>query len=175
MGLWLYDILAGNKNIGHPQWLNKSAIIAMNKNLNSGTLRVGFVFYDGQMLDYELGCWIADEARNCKVGIKEHHAVTGFDTEGKLWGFKGENTWAESKDNVFSIFFDLIINATGSYTEQILIENGIKPKYRIDHVRGSHLVIDRTHTHGYFLEVSNDKRIIFVLPYKEQTLIGTTE
>jgi glycerol-3-phosphate dehydrogenase len=175
VGLWLYDKLAGKNNIGHHKWLNKDAFIAKNKDLKAGKLTGGFIFYDGQMLDYELGCWVADEARKHKVKIKEHHAVTGFDTEGRLWGLKGENTRAEGKDNTFSNNFDLIINASGAYTEQLLIENGIKPKYQIDHVRGSHLVIDRTLTHGYFLEVPNDKRIFFVLPYKQQTLIGTTE
>ena len=175
VGLWLYDILAGNKNIAHHQWLNKSAFIAKNRDLNASTLKGGFVFYDGQMLDYELGCWVADKARAKGVEIKEYQEVSNVNTNGTLWVLNGNSSEIESKRKPVSNTYDFIINATGSHTEQILIESGVKPKYQIDHIRGSHIIIDRQLSHGYLLEVPNEKRIFFVLPYKKQTLIGTTE
>jgi len=36
-------------------------------------------------------------------------------------------------------------------------------------------MVNRKIDHGYFLEVPGERRIFFVLPYKDQTLIGTTE
>lgn len=36
-------------------------------------------------------------------------------------------------------------------------------------------MVDRRLKHGYFLEIPNERRIFFVLPYSNKTLIGTTE
>lgn len=47
--------------------------------------------------------------------------------------------------------------------------------YRLDTVRGSHLVIQQECLQGYLLEVPNERRIFFVLPWQGQTLVGTTE
>lgn len=175
LGLWLYDRLAGKKNIQNHQWMDKSSFIANNKELNPADLKGGFVFYDGQMLDYELGCWVADKARSKGVEIKEFHEVKGVDTNGTLSVINRNPAEGESTGKSSSYTFDFIVNATGSYTEQFLIDNAIKPDYKIDHIRGSHIIIDRPLSHGYFFEYPNEKRIFFVLPYKKQTLIGTTE
>lgn len=175
LGLWLYDRLAGKKNIQNHKWLNKSLFITKNKELNPDALKGGFVFYDGQMLDYELGCWVADKARSLGVVIKEHHEVTSIDINGILGVLDKNPSEIESEKNSVSNTFDFIINASGSHTEQLLIDSAIKPEYKIDHIRGSHIIIDRSISHGYFFEFPNEKRIFFVLPYKKQTLIGTTE
>jgi len=57
----------------------------------------------------------------------------------------------------------------------LLKDSDIDSNYELDLVRGSHIVINRKLDHGYFLEIPNERRIFFVLPYKGQTLIGTTE
>jgi glycerol-3-phosphate dehydrogenase len=57
----------------------------------------------------------------------------------------------------------------------LLKDSNIDSNYELDLVRGSHVVVDRKLEHGYFLEVPGERRIFFVLPYKGQTLIGTTE
>lgn len=175
LGLWLYDRLAGKKNIQNHKWLDKTLFIAKNKEIKPVALKGGFVFYDGQMLDYELGCWVADNARSIGVEIKEHHEVSGVDTNGKLCVINRNSNETASTGKSVSNNFDFIINASGSHAEQFLIDSDIKPDYKIDHVRGSHIIIDRPLSHGYFFEYPNEKRIFFVLPYKKQTLIGTTE
>jgi glycerol-3-phosphate dehydrogenase len=56
-----------------------------------------------------------------------------------------------------------------------LKDSKISSKYDLDLVRGSHIVVNRKFKQGYLLEVPNERRIFFVLPYKGQALIGTTE
>ena len=173
LGLWLYDKLAGNKKIKNHYWLNKSLFIKKNKFLIHQMLEGGFVFYDGQMLDYELGCWVANEAKKNGAIIKENHNIINFNTNGNIDYIDKLNK--KNSKNLSSESFDYIINASGSYVEQLLINNNIKPNYNIDHIRGSHIIIDRYIPHGYLFEYPNEKRIFFVLPYKNKTLIGTTE
>ena len=63
----------------------------------------------------------------------------------------------------------------GPWAEQLIKQSGLNLPYQLDLVRGSHLIANRTCTTPLFLEVPNQKRIYFVLPWKGQTLIGTTE
>ena len=58
---------------------------------------------------------------------------------------------------------------------QLLGKSGLESAYQLDTVKGSHLVLNRKCHQAYLLEVPEDKRVFFVLPWKELTLLGTTE
>ena len=45
----------------------------------------------------------------------------------------------------------------------------------LDLVRGSHLLLPANSRYGHMLEVPGETRIVFVLPYQGNTLLGTTE
>ena len=175
IGLWLYDKLAGNKNIKNHQWLSKELFSNKNKHLKKKGLTGGFVFFDGQMLDYELGCWVAEQAISKGVRIIENVCVSKMEIDGNVYFANNKNEIENPESESSCHTFDFVINSSGSYTEQLLIDSEILPKFQLDHIRGSHLIIDRTLSHGYLFEIPKDKRVFFVLPYKNQTLIGTTE
>lgn len=174
IGLWLYDTLAGKKNIKNHQWLSKELFSEKNGPIKTKGLNGGFVFYDGQMNDYELGCWVAKQAVLNGVQIKEEQSVSRVDINGRIYFTSGGHKTGEKQIDSSSNF-DFVINASGSYTEQLLIDSGILPAHQLDHIRGSHLIIDRSLSHGYLFEIPKNKRVFFVLPYNNQTLIGTTE
>ena len=71
--------------------------------------------------------------------------------------------------------YDKVINIAGPWASKILEDNNISSTYKLDLIRGSHIIINRRSGNGFFLEVPNERRIFFVLPYNKKTLIGTTE
>ncbi len=71
--------------------------------------------------------------------------------------------------------FDRIINVAGPWAEQFLHRAGIASRYRLDLVRGSHILFKETCAAGCLLQVPGERRIFFVLPYQGRTLVGTTE
>jgi glycerol-3-phosphate dehydrogenase len=71
--------------------------------------------------------------------------------------------------------FDAIVNIAGPWARQLLEQSGIQSAYRLDLVRGSHLLVDRRLRRGYLLQSPDDGRVCFVLPYRDRALIGTTE
>ena len=75
MGIWLYDRLAGQDNIAPHRWYRASDLRRLAPTLKSQGLRGGFVFYDGQMDDYRLGLWVAEQAKTLSVKIIEQQAV----------------------------------------------------------------------------------------------------
>ena len=53
--------------------------------------------------------------------------------------------------------------------------HNIKSQKDIDYIKGSHLIIDRKLESGLMFSGICNSRYIFALPYKDHTLLGTTE
>lgn len=164
IGLYLYDSFSKSHNIGKHQNHSKASMQKSCSELKMNSLIKGFSYYDGQMDDYQLGLWAADQVKKYKkLTVLEGVAVNRINVNGEV-------VYGGNKEQ-----FDKVINIAGPWAHQLLKDNNIDSDYELDLVRGSHIVIDRKLNHGYFLEVPNERRIFFVLPYKNQTLIGTTE
>lgn len=71
----------------------------------------------------------------------------------------------------------VLVNAAGPWTTQIL--ERISPALqhpKVDLVQGTHIIIDATPPSGiYYVEAPQDRRAVFVMPWKNRTMIGTTE
>jgi glycerol-3-phosphate dehydrogenase len=163
IGLALYDLLAGKQNLTPHQWLTREQLLARDPGLNATGLQGGFSYADGQMDDYALGMWAAGEARKAGVDIVEHAKVLSVTTDGQLT-LDGETRQ-----------FDKIANIAGPWAEQLLQQSGIASKIHLDLVRGSHILFADPPAQPYLLQSAKDGRVFFVLPYKGQTLVGTTE
>jgi glycerol-3-phosphate dehydrogenase len=164
MGLFLYDVFAGKKNIGKHKKYSRFSMQELYPGLKMNNLIKGFSYYDGQMDDYQLGLRAVNQAKQySNLTILEGVTIDRVNVEGEII-YKGQK-----KD------FDRVINIAGPWAHQLLISSNIDSDCELDLVRGSHIVIDQKLDHGYFLEVPNERRVFFVLPYHGQTLIGTTE
>jgi glycerol-3-phosphate dehydrogenase len=163
LGLWLYDRLAGSAKIQPFRYLDHTELKAQTPEIRHADLSGGFRFFDGQMDDYALGLWVADRARESGARLVEHAEVSRVSTDGRL-SHNGETSP-----------FDRIFNVAGPWAETLLRESGVTSRYRLQLVRGSHILFEEPIDRGYFLQVPGEKRIFFVLPYKGRTLVGTTE
>ena len=70
----------------------------------------------------------------------------------------------------------VIVNAAGPWVQQIL--NRISPspsKLKIDLVQGTHIVVPGMLTEGIYYVEAHDKRVVFIMPWQGNTLVGTTE
>jgi len=164
IGLYLYDLFAGKQNIGKHRNHSKASMQELCPGLKMNGLVKGFSYYDGQMDDYQLGIWAIDQAKQYKnFTTIEKTTIDRVDVNGEV-------VYNGNKEQ-----FDKVINVAGPWAYQLLKDSDIDSDYELDLVRGSHIVVNRKLDHGYFLEVPNERRIFFVLPYQNQTLIGTTE
>ncbi|MBH10937.1 MAG: FAD-dependent oxidoreductase [Candidatus Marinimicrobia bacterium] len=162
-GLLLYDILSGKKNIAKHKWLSKKELERIAPELNNNKLIGGFRFSDGQMDDYKLGIWVATQAKNSGVNIINNTIVEKIELDGNIIinGLKEK--------------YDYIINTCGPWAYELLNNSELKGNYRLDLIRGSHILFDGELSQPYFLQAEIDGRIFFVLPYNGKTLVGTTE
>jgi len=162
-GLVLYRLLAGSRQIGGWQWQGAAEFSRQNPGLRGEGLRGGFYFYDGQMNDRALGLWMADKARAQGVKILENHEVELIDTDARLVAAGVEHR------------FDAVVNVSGPWAALLAQRSGLEPAYRIDWVRGSHLLFAGHNPQAMLLQVPQEDRIFFVLPYEGRTMVGTTE
>jgi glycerol-3-phosphate dehydrogenase len=164
LGLRLYDLLAGKSALPRSTWLNSESVWQLAPDLKHEGLVGAYRYYDAQMDDRAVGMWVADQCRNAGVSIKEHAPVVTVSEDGWLTAADGK---AEA--------FERILNITGPWADELLADSNVLSSRHIDHVRGSHLIVARRCVHALILEVPNERRIFFVLPWQEHTLVGTTE
>jgi glycerol-3-phosphate dehydrogenase len=164
IGLFLYDHLAGPSVLPKSKWLSADELISKDPNLKSAELEGGYEFSDGQMDDYALGLWAAEQAITAGATISEQSEIISLTKDGKV-------TTASGGDYLY----DCVINVAGPWALSLLKKSNIELPYKLDLVRGSHVILGRKCSQAYLLEVPNSRRVVFVLPWKENTLLGTTE
>ena len=162
IGLWLYDTFAGRKGIGRHRWLTAQQALRCSPQLKAEGLSGAYLFFDGQMDDQKLGLWMAQQCRKAGVQFFEHSPVQQVATDGRVLLSNG---WQQ---------FDRVVNVAGPWSQQLLQQSGLAQQ-PLDLVRGSHLLLPPVGRYGHMLEVPGEARIVFVLPYQGQTLLGTTE
>jgi len=71
----------------------------------------------------------------------------------------------------------ILVNCAGPWADRIAASiTPAPPRPRIELVQGAHLVLDQPRIeHCYYLEVPEDGRALFLLPWQGRTLLGTTE
>ena len=70
----------------------------------------------------------------------------------------------------------VLVNAAGPWVQQIL--NRISPsppKLKIDLVQGTHIVVPGKLNRGIYYVEARDKRVVFIMPWQGNILVGTTE
>ena len=167
LGFFLYDRIGGKTSIP------RSSLIDFNKqykDLLVDKFDKGFKYYDLQVDDKKLTELNAYDAKKNGATIIEDDEVVSVER------FKNHWQVLSKKNRVISS--KILINASGPWINHVL-ENiiKVKSKKKIRLIKGSHLITKKIFNEKCALTLqNNDKRIIFVIPYKNNTsLIGTTE
>lgn len=164
LGTALYDFLACGSGFPRGRWYKPKEVLSAFPRLRQEGLIGACSYWDGQMDDYALGLWAADQAWNAGVKIYEKAEVSSINPGDGCICISG------LKKN-----YDLVINSTGPWAKQLLVQSAVASEYSLDLVQGTHILVSGKLDKGCVLQVPEDNRIVFVLPYKGQILIGTTE
>ncbi|HYC60539.1 MAG TPA: FAD-dependent oxidoreductase [Thermoanaerobaculia bacterium] len=166
-GLVLYDLLARDANLDRHRSLTAEEIASRAPVTREG-LRGGFSYWDAQVDDFALVRAVARAAIRDGAAVREQTRVDALERDGDHWIVR-TNHGDESR-------FDLIVNAAGPWMNELLRTNHLRARYVLSLVRGSHVVLThRVSDTGLLLQSTSDRRVFFVLPWKETTLVGTTE
>lgn len=162
-GVKLYDWLARGSGFPRSRWVARCEVLETCPTLRSERLQGAWEYWDAQMDDQALGLWAAEQARRAGVDIRINTPVSSVSTDGRL------------SANGTEIRFDRVVNAAGPWASSLLEKSNIQSETDLSLVRGSHLLIDVNVPCGYVLQRNEDRRIVFVLPWRGKALLGTTE
>lgn len=173
-GLTLYDLLAFGHALSRHRHLSRERCLRLEPRLRAEGLRAAFLYHDAQMNDARLVLENAIEARSQGGEIWNRTRVEGLLQEQSR--IKGVQVRDLRSGQLFDVEGGLVINAAGPWygtirAQQQLIRNG-----HVRLSRGSHIVVPSVlHGHALLLSARTDGRVFFVLPWKGNSLVGTTD
>lgn len=177
IGLFLYDHLAGRKQ------LKKSEHINLRKHLAGQSLKTefknGFIYSDCRVDDARLVITNALDAQAHGAHIRTRTRCTAVHREKDYWSITLQGPQGSE-----TVFAKAIVNAAGPWVADV-IQNvlNVSSHCAVKWVKGSHFIIPKLYegAHAYILQ-NQDKRIVFAIPYdftdsetNRYTLIGTTD
>jgi len=172
MGLWLYRRLGGKAASN-----GSLDVSRFEQVLDSGRRWSIFSFEDAQCEFPErlVAEWLV-EASEAGAVVRNHAQVLAIDVAyGRAKGVLVRDLLTGREEHVEASW---IINATGPWADRVCQRSGIHTGGpMIGGVRGSHIILPRFRgapTAAVFTEAV-DRRPIFLIPWNEQILFGTTE
>lgn len=170
-GLSLYSLMGGFNRLSRFRCIPKNKWQDLD-GLKTGELKRVYQYWDTQTDDYLLTLAVVRSAE--KLGA-EIHEYTEFikadkDSDGYTVKYKQANTEKRVKCRV-------IINASGPWTAEVQkFIYDAPPSPEVELVQGSHIELEgRLSEAIFYLESPVDRRAMFVMPWHNNTLVGTTE
>jgi glycerol-3-phosphate dehydrogenase len=177
IGLKLYDMLAGKYGFGRSRILSTEETLERLPNLQHEGLKGGVVYYDGQFDDARLLIHLAATAADYGATLINYMPAIDIlkDADGYVSGVIAND---EESGRKFMLPAQVVINATGAFTDQVrrLAEPEASPM--IAPSQGIHLVFPREFLTGdtaIMVPHTSDGRVLFAIPWHNHTVVGTTD
>ena len=176
VGMVLYDALSLFRNVQRHRWLGPAEVQRREPLVAGRGLLNAARYYDAQVDDARLTLLTAKAAHLHGAVMVNHARVVGLMKAG------GRVVGAQVVDAVsgreVEVCAKTVVNATGVWVDGVreMDEQARRPMIRP--TKGIHLVVPRARLysqHAVIFSVPRDGRHIFLIPWGEFTLIGTTD
>ena len=169
-GLSLYAVLGGLhpttrfRRVPQNQWKNLDG-------LDTAHLEAVFQYNDAQTDDAALTRAVMRSAQRMGAQLKVSATFTGA----RLGD--GSNTIEYRHDGkIETCRATVLVNAAGPWVRQVLSRITPAPsQLKIELVQGTHIMVPGTLSQGIYYVEAKDKRVVFVMPWQGNILVGTTE
>jgi glycerol-3-phosphate dehydrogenase len=172
LGMTLYDMMAKYRNTARHRTLSPTEAAITEPGLNRHGLRGAISFYDCQEDDARLCIDTLSHAAQLGAQCANYCRVDGFIREG------ARTVAAKASDRFTGHSLEIrakcFLNAAGPWVDQVSSLADAAP-VRLSRTKGSHILLPQlTAGHGIFFQ-SDDRRMIFIIPWLDCTLVGTTD
>ncbi len=174
LGVKLYDLLCGGRNLGKSTWLSPAAVRHKVPGLRTDGLSGAVRYFDGFTNDARL---VLDTLRSSAragavvvnyCGFKDAQRSAAGPNAGGLWSSEIEDVLTGKTSRVRA---RVIVNATGPWADGLPHS---QVKLRV--TKGIHLVVERRRVAvPETIVMTAGKRILFAIPWGERTILGTTD
>jgi glycerol-3-phosphate dehydrogenase len=173
----MYDVMAGKRGIKWHRHLKREKVLEMAPQLVQTGLKEGFSYFDGQTHDARLTFTLIRTAAQYGAAVTNYTEVTSFTKDAD------RVNGAIVKDRVsgqeITVRARHVVNATGIYAEQIEGLSGYEPQASVEPSKGVHLILSKEDVKignaALVLPETEDKRILFIVPWGSRVILGTTD
>jgi len=167
IGVKIYDLLCGGRNLGKSTWHDGQDMLRRVPGLAATNLTGGVRYYDGFTNDARLALdTLRSAAANgatvinyCRYKNAKRNGLWECDVEDVLTG------------KTFKVRAYAVVNATGPWADG-LPHSTVKLRA----TKGIHLVVEHSRAPvSETVVMTEGKRILFVIPWGERSIIGTTD
>ncbi len=176
-GLKLYDMLAGKRNLAPSQFLSAEEVIQAIPNVSREGLQGGIRYHDGQFDDARMAVALMRTAQAHGAVIANHCMVEGLtkDSEGTITGLQARDT---ESNRAFELRAAVVVNAAGIWADSIRRFDEEGAGTLVEPAQGIHLVLPRSFQpslEAVMVPHTDDGRVLFVIPWHERVILGTTD
>lgn len=178
IGLKLYDLLAGNRQLKPSRWLSKQEAIAHFPAFNPSRLHSAVLYYDGQFDDTRLNLALVQTAAQQGAAVANYLKAVRFrkDDAGKLTAVEVLDTLT---GETFTIRASIFVNATGTRADELRKDATPSKGLRMRASKGAHVVMPMSAVGkaqaALLVPSTSDGRVLFAIPWRGHYLIGTTD
>ena len=176
-GLLIYKLMAKNKSLGKNSFVNKVVSILFSPNIKQKNLKGFLSFYDGSFLDTRMIISLLQSAVLKGAVVKNYCEVNGFfyDENNKISGVK---YFDKIQNKTYEIKTKVVINATGANVDNLRLKDDKDSDEILALSSGIHIVVSKEFLktdEAILIPNTSDGRVIFILPYMNYCLIGTSD
>ena len=177
IGILAYDALAGSRRLGWSSGLSRAQLEATVPGVAKGRFAGAVRFFDGQFDDARLLVALLRSALALGAPVLTRMEVTGLlrTAAGTLYGVRAVDRETGTEHEIAA---KVVVNAAGPFGDGLRradrpdVHNLLAPS------SGAHVVLPREFlpgSTGVFVPTTDDGRVLFVLPYWDKVLVGTTD
>jgi glycerol-3-phosphate dehydrogenase len=174
LGMRLYDLLSFDKSLPSHQRLSRRQTLELEPGLELEGLVGSYLYYDCQAPFVERLCLEnALSAAEHEALLMNHAKVTGLLRAGNaVCGVQVQDLLS---GEVYQVGGRVVVNAAGHWVDCVrdMLDRGVKPMVR--RTKGIHLLTPQISRHAVALFARTDGRLLFVIPWQNYSLIGTTD
>jgi len=177
LGSKLYDWLSGKASLSPSLRMSRANSLAMMPGLAREGLKGTVVYSDGQFDDARYNLSLVMSCAAAGGDTLNHTSVLGFEKDPQARLVAAVVQDAESKES-FRVTAKAFVNATGPFSDRLrrLADAGAPERLRLS--RGVHILLPLPEDfgdHALLIPKTDDKRLMFAIPWQGRLLVGTTE
>ena len=174
-GFTLYDLMGGAKSVPMQKHLTRKGVLKVTPGLKEDAVVGGVRYYDTLVDDARHTMTVLRTAAEYGASVRTGTEVIGFekDNRGRITAAKVRDLETGRETTVKGKVF---INATGVWNDKIQDLAGAEGKFTVHASKGVHIVVPKDALDAdAALCFVTEKSVLFVIPWGEYWIIGTTD
>jgi glycerol-3-phosphate dehydrogenase len=176
IGMWIYDALSLFRSPKIHKKLSRKKVVLVEPGLLSEGLQGAPLYYDCATDDARLTLETILDAECSGAEIRTHTRVTKLlHSDGRISGARLDD---QLTGQVSEVSAHVVINATGPWTDWTRRLSGQEVRPSLRPTKGIHIVVNSSRfavNHAVVCLHPDDGRVLFAVPWGDQTYIGTTD